>query len=450
MTTPSSTRKGRISRRKFLQGTAGAAVGGIVVGGGLEYLVGPQRAGSNDASANSSGARGTIKIGAPLPITGPYSADGQEMDRGQQLAIDEINASGGVAGYTVERVLIDVKDPYEAGNMVSAMQRLVNQEKVAAIFCGFTTTTSAEYSIVGDSHIPMFHLNTLQANVDYARTHGYTNIFEICPTELWYGSGLGKLTENLESTGAWSPSSKTIALLSSTDPYSINIANEFSKELGAKGWTTSLFEKVQTPKVDWSGELSKIRSNPPGIIFMTDYLPGDLASFMKAFASAPTKSLVIQQYGPSVPQYLQLAGDAANGVIWSTVIGLLPDSIGDAFRAKYKSQFKVEPGLSQAGGQYDALRLWRSAASQAGNPQDLEAVGTALRATNFRGVSGSYSFTANWDKDKSLAATEYPDQVNDPSVGMPELFFQIQDQKQVLIAPDPYTQGKYQPQSWLS
>jgi branched-chain amino acid transport system substrate-binding protein len=442
-------RPARISRRKFVQGVTAAGVGGLVVGGAAGYFASPD----GEAVGTSGGTAGgqedaPLKIGSASPTTGAYSGDGEEMVRGQTLALEEINDAGGLSGRPLELVVVDTKD-LSPENMVSAMRRLVDQEQVAAIFAGYTSTTSAEYDVPGQSGTPMFHLNTLQSNVDYAADNGYTNIFQGDPSEIWYGRGLASAAQSWVQQGLWRPSSKTVALVSSTDPYSISIADNFRDTSAESGWRTSLYEKVTAPTADWGGILARIRNNPPGIIFVTDYIPGDLAAFAKQFASSPTPSLLIQQYGPSVPEYLRLAGEAANGVIWSTVIGTIPDSIGEAFKAKYQERFDAEAGLSQAGGEYDMVYMWAQAATQAGDPYDFEQVALNVRNTAYRGVSGAYTFGPNFEENEELAATQYPDQTNDPSLGMPMLTFQIQDLEQVLIAPDPYTQGKFQLPSWL-
>jgi branched-chain amino acid transport system substrate-binding protein len=202
---------------------------------------------------------------------------------------------------------------------------------------------------------------------------------------------------------------------------------------------------VTAPNADWGPQLARIRANPPGLIFITDYLAGDLASFATQFASAPTPSLLYQQYGPSVPEYLDLAKGAANGVLWSTTIGTLPDAIGEDFRSRYQKKYGAPAGLSQSGAQYDAVRLWARAAAQAGEPDDFESVNRFLKATVFRGVVGTYAFDQT-----ELTAVPYPDKVNDPSLAMPHLTYQIQGGKQVLLSPNPYTQGTFTLPPWMA
>ncbi len=430
-----------VSRRDFVTGMGAAGIGGLVVGGVAGYFVAP----NDSTSSSSSGAGGEdIKIGSVSPVTGPYSGDGEEMVRGQELAVSEINGNGGVGGRNLVLVTADVSD-LAPENYVQAAQRLVNQDKVAAVFSGYCSNNSTEFSVYADAGVPMFHLNTLQANVDFATKNGMDNIYQGCPSEIWYGKGFVPLMEEWIRSGAWTPSAKTVAIVTSNDPYSISIAKAFQSEVEGIGWSVPIYEEVTAPNADWGPILSKIRANPPGLIYMTDYIPGDLASFAKQFANSTTPSLLYQQYGPSIPEYLELAGDAGYGVIWSTTIGTLPDKIGEDFLALYQEAYNSKAGLSQAGGQYDMVRLWAQMAAMAGDPYDFAQVNKLLKSVIFRGVSG----TVKWISDTELAAAPYPDLVNDASLAMPHLTYQIQQGKQVPVSPDPYTQGSFELPPWI-
>ena len=435
-----------VSRRDFVRGLTGAGVGGLILGGGLGYLLAPKDAGTSGGTTGGGAAVDTsdIKIGSVSPVTGPYSGDGQEMTRGQQLAIDEINANGGIGGRKLTLVVGDVTD-LAPENYVQVAQRLVNQEKVAAIFSGYCSNDSTEFPVYADAGLPVFHLNTLQANVDYVTEKKITNIYEGCPTEVWYGKGFVPLMQSWIADGSWKPSSNTAAIVTSNDPYSISIAQAFKKSVEAIGWTVPVYEEVTAPNADWGPILTKIRSNPPGLIYVTDYIPGDLASFAKQFRDAPTQSLMYQQYGPSVPEYLQLAKEAGYGVVWSTTIGTLPDDTGKAFLDLYKNKFGADAGLSQAGGEYDMVKLWAQTAAMAGDPYNFTQVNKLLKNVIYRGVSGTYK----WISDTELAVAPYPDLINDPSLAMPHLTYQIQDGKQVAVFPEPYAQGKFQTPPWF-
>lgn len=444
---PTGTSRPRgVSRRNFLTGLGAAGVGGLIVGGAAGYGLAP-KGGTAGGSGTATGE--PLKIGLVAPITGPYSGDGQEMSRGAQLGLQAVNGNGGVAGRPLQLVSVDVSD-LSPENYVKAAQRLTSQENVAAVFSGYCSNDSSEFRTYADAGVPMFHFNTLQDNVDYVKKNSITNIYEGCPTEIWYGRGFVPLMQSWIASGEWKPSSKSAAVVTSNDSYSISIANTLANDIKKIGWTVPIFEQVTAPTADWGPVLSKIQANPPGLIFVTDYIAGDLASFAKQFVTAPTPSLLYQQYGPSVPEYIQLAGNAANGVIWSTTIGTLPDKMGQDFLNLYQQNFNAQAGLSQAGGQYDIIRMWAGAAALAGDPYDFTKVNALLKTSSaiFRGVNGIYRLTSP-ELPGQLVVPPYPDLIDDASLAMPHLTYQIQNLKQVAISPAPYATGKLQLPPWL-
>ena len=180
-----------VSRKSFLTGAAGAGVGGLIVGGGVGYAIGN----SGSSSSSSGGSKSTIKIGSATPITGPYAGDGQQMLRGQQLAIEQINAAGGVGGHPLELVKVDTKDQ-SPDVMKTAIQNLVSKN-VAAVFMPFCSYTSVEFPILAEKNVPTFHVNTWHGNVDWVAEHKATNIFQGDPSELSYGAGIISVMQSL-------------------------------------------------------------------------------------------------------------------------------------------------------------------------------------------------------------------------------------------------------------
>jgi branched-chain amino acid transport system substrate-binding protein len=432
-----------VSRKDFLRGVGAAGAGGLVVGGVGGYFGGKASSSSASTSGGSAGSKASIVIGSGSPLTGALAGDGLMMLRGQQLAVSEINASGGVLGRKLVISKLDTQ-LQQPDVMKNVFQNFVSQ-KVAALFAGFTTYTSVEFPIVAQAGFPTFHVNTWHGNVDFVKQHGITNIFQGDPSETWYGPGFTLLVEKLIATKQWVPPSKTMAIVTSNDPYSLNISNAFQAGMKKLGWKTTMFQQFTIPQADWTATLVKIRGNPPGIVFFSDYAAGDEASFIKQFRQAPTQSLVYQQYAPSIPQYLQLAGSAANGVLWSSVIGILQnDPVATPFQQAFQAKFNAQAGFSNAGDQYDLVKLWAQAVEVVGDPYDFKAVNHVVKNTIYRGVCGTYRFP-----DAYLTSYPYPDYTKDPTLGMPHLTFQIQNGKQVLISPDPYTTGTYQKPPWL-
>jgi branched-chain amino acid transport system substrate-binding protein len=210
------------------------------------------------------------------------------------------------------------------------------------------------------------------------------------------------------------------------------------------GWEIVVNEPFTAGNVsDWGPLLSKVRDNPPGFLFTTTYNPADNAAMIKQWVANPLPCMLYQQYGPSVPEYLELAGDAANGVIWATVLGFLPDAIGDDFRQRYEAKFGQAPGWANAPGTYDETWVWAKAVALAGDPFDLKKVASITEKSIHRGVTGSISF-------ENHAGRAYPWQTPDSSLGQAHIIVQIQNQEHKVIFPEPYTNGDFQLAPWMS
>ena len=84
----------------------------------------------------SSANAGTIKVGAPIPITGPYSSDGFAMEKGIRMAVEELNASGGVLGDQLEIYVFDIGD-LTPDKLQAAASNLAEKEKVDVLINGY-------------------------------------------------------------------------------------------------------------------------------------------------------------------------------------------------------------------------------------------------------------------------------------------------------------------------
>lgn len=442
MTDAPQRKTGRVTRRQFVGGAGAAGLGGLIVGGAGGYFGGHASAGADDGKQATS--REPVTIGYLVPVTGPGAADGQEMLRGVRLALAQLNASGGVAGHEIKLSVLDAKD--QSPNVMSNAMRKFVSERVAAIFSPFLTTTSAELPIPGEAGVVLLHNNTLQANVDFAIEHGYKNIFQCCPSETWYGPGFVDVLDQLEKQKQFSPRHHTAAIVTATDGFSLSIANGLRKVLQKRNWKIVQFDKYTSPQTDWGGTLARLRQNEPDIFFQSDYYAGNEASLIKQFRAAPTRSLVYQLYAPSVPQYRELSGSASDGVLWATVSGsIFTDDVGKRFVKEYVKEYNHQPGASNAGGQYDRVMLWALAAGLAQDVNDWDEVGDNVRRLIYRGINGAHKMGPT-----AQTCFPYPTKFNDSSLGMPTLTYQIQNGKQVVISPDPYTTGNFKTPAWLT
>lgn len=429
-----------ITRRELLQRSA-VGVGGLVVGGVGGYLLGDA---TGTAEGPGEGATGDpIRVVGIFPLTGVVAADGQEMRNGTVMAIDEINARGGLLGRPLEYIEVDDGDSFTE-DIVNAFRRAIDTEDPDVIVSGYHLATGPEFDIVADSGRLYYNLNTQTAWTDLYRSDPdrYWGIFQVDPTEAWYGIGFAQWMDELVDSGAF-PGAKRAAILGASDPYGSSITNNFEDTIQDLGWEVTGRENFTPGEVaDWGPLLSQVRGDEVSLLFTTTFSPADNAAMAQQFVENPMPAVIYQQYGPSVPEYLDLAGPAAEGVIWSTVLGRLPDPIGQDWVSRYEAKFEATPGWANAPGNYDLINTWAKAVLLAGDPNDYEAVAAATETVIHRGITGGISFVDH-------AGLQYPHQTPDPTIGQPQIIVQIQDGEHKVIFPEPYTDGEFQSPPWV-
>lgn len=432
------------SRRRFLKGTAMLGAGAFAAGGTMLA----------DINRGAKAQGEPIKIGGGVPLTGWAAADGIEFKRALEMASEEINAMGGILGRPVEPVFEDTKEQ-GADNIIPAMQRLIDRHGVHAIINGYNTgAVTAEYDVIADAGIIYIHHNTDIVHHDTVGNDPdrYFGIFMGDPAEYWYGEGLLAFLNGLGDKGLYQRPNNKIAIVTGSQNYSVVIANAIRDNAPKYGWDISLYETVVVPISEWGPTQAKLREDPPAVIAVTHWVPQDLAQFMIQFVPNPTNSLVYMQYGPSLAAFREIGKENVNGVLYSTVIASLQDEIGNDFNTRYKAKFGASASPLVAAQVYDSAHYYALAAAIAGGtggPGEFEQnqkVSQRLRRMIYRGVMGTTHFFL-----PEQAAIPYPDATDDPSLGMPHQYLQIQDFKTEpeLIAPPPYQTSTFKMPPWI-
>jgi branched-chain amino acid transport system substrate-binding protein len=426
-------------------GTGLVAVGGLGAASAAAGLRAPTKPKSVERPRTAAAIAKSkpILIGCPFPLHSFYAADGEQMKNGSGLAIDEINAAGGIAGRKLTRTVLDT-DVATPEGVTTAFQKLVSQ-KVDAILVGYVQVDAPTYDIAAAYGAPYIHGNTLEAGVARVRANPkkYSNIFNVDSTEVHYGYNFPLFIRSLQRAGQYKPHAKTIHFIQGDLAYSQNISKAGQQAFKKAGWKIVGVEKVVTPINDWTPVIGKLHSKSAAVVMNCHPAPADLAAFMKQFAANPINALVYLQYGPSVPQFLQLAGSSANGAVWSTVIGTYNDVVGKAFQAKFTKKYHSSPGFANAGQCYDEVYMLARAWAMVGDPRNFHAVSDVLRTQIHRGVSGSY-----WLNRRGQYNRLYPFETDDPSLGNAHLYFQIQHGKQTIIFPPLYAGAPFKKAPW--
>jgi branched-chain amino acid transport system substrate-binding protein len=416
-----------IARREFLGGVAGAALA----------------AGFSRRAA----AADDIVIGVPTAQSSPVGVgDQKDWLNGVTLAIDEINAAGGVAGRKLRAEVTDI-DIMTPEGTVAAFQTLTGK-KVHAIASSFVLIPQPAMDAAAASGVPYLHGNTSIASLDLVKSNPakYKNIFQIDGAETWYGYGFVRYLDRLAASGGWKPKNNKIHIVQEQIAYTQTISKSVQKAIAESGgkWVLGPVTDIQFPVQDWSPVLRALHDSDAGVMFIDHWVAAELAAFCQQFTADPVKgALVYLQYGPSQPEFLKLAGGAAEGMIWGTVIGTHADPKAMDFRTRYTKRFGDNMGIVYTGSGYDTVKalagVWATV-----DPANFDAVGAAIRKLRYAGVCGTYTF----DRPEQ-APLVHPWQTEDVKAGISHLLLQVQNGQHKIIAPDELAEVKIKPAPWF-
>jgi branched-chain amino acid transport system substrate-binding protein len=389
-----------------------------------------------------------IVIGLPIAQSGPAGvADHADYLKGAQLAAKEINAAGGVGGRQIELKVFDIDIMTPEGTQ--ATFRKMADAKVQAIASPFVLIPTPAMEAVSRYKAPYLHGNTQQASLDLVKANPakYGHIFQIDPPETFYGAGFPAFLEQLKAGGAWKPVNNKVHIVREQIAYTQTISKATEAALKGTGFELAKVTDIQFPVQDWGPVLQDIRRTGAGVVMVNHWVAAELAAFARQFAANPLPgALVYLQYGPSQPEFLNLAGKAAEGFIWGTVYGVYADKQGQAFREAYRKAYLPNGGvmgLVYTGGGYDTVKLlahvWKGV-----DANNFDAVTAALRKTSYRGVNGLYRFD-----NPQQAPRHFPLEVKDPEQGMAHLFFQVQGGEHKIIAPGALKESNFRPAPWM-
>lgn len=383
----------------------------------------------------------TVKIGVLAPITGAAAADGNEMVNGVRLAVEEINAAGGIAGYKFDVVVGDTQDQ-AADTITSAFERLSGDREVNVMMTGYASGSNFEIELMAEVDMPyIIAANAAQTRDIIAPSpDDFPTIWSLSPSFDAYETAMVPVLQQLLESGKLELHNKKVALISSDNPYSRTIMEGLQKNFEGAGWEVTSADLLPFGEInDWRAFLAGVRQADPAVIINTDYLPGNAATFMTQFLEQPTKSLVFIQYAPSVPEFLELTKDRATGVIYNMLGGVLDTPQNPRAKevvSKYTAKYGSEPGV-YGPALYEQVYVYADALAKVGDAEDRLAIGKAIGETEKQISAGFLKFDP---------ATHLAVQGED---AIPIQFYQIWDGQRTLFYPSAYATGEFQTPPWM-
>jgi branched-chain amino acid transport system substrate-binding protein len=330
-----------------------------------------------------------LRVGSVLSVTGPAAFLGEDMKAGLQLAIDEINAGGGINGRQVAWTFYDAES--QTQKAISATRRLLSQDKVELIVSG------GNMSGIALAMAPMAEA----AGIPFISSEGALAIVTPVAERKWVFKSTVDDEDVLERIADYlaKKNIKKVALIADTSGFGQGAVTQM-KKVGPRRNLDVAYESFDPADTDMMPQLTRIRDSGAEAIICWTVTPAGVIFLKQTQLLGLDNRTLIHSYGFVSSHYMTLAGDAAKSVLLASLKFPVGDQLPDSDPLKagilklfssYQARFNRAASL-YAAESYDAAMLAKEALGKVGGdvarlPAGLEQV------KNFAGMSGVFNFS---------------------------------------------------------
>ena len=333
-------------------------------------------------------AQDEIVIGEYASLTGGSASFGQSSHKGTALAIDEINAAGGVLGKKLK--LITEDDQSQAGQPATIARKLISQDKAVAILGEVASSKSLEAApICQQNKIPM--ISPASTNPKVTEVGDY--IFRVCFIDPFQGTVMSKFAQSK----GW----KNVAVLTDVkQDYSVGLAEFFIKDFKESGGQIVKEQKYSTGDKDFKPQLTSIKAAKPDAIFVPGYY-AEVSLIAKQARLLGIKAPLLGGDGWVGDSLLKVAGNALDGSFFSCHFSSADKSpVVQGFVEKFKAKYNGETPDDMAALGYDSAMILADALKRAGSTEP-EKLRDAIAATKeHQGITGKITLDDHRNANK--------------------------------------------------
>ena len=333
----------------------------------------------------------TIKFGSIGPLSGPYAVYGGDCKNGIELAVNEINAAGGINGQQIELIAED--DEGAAEKSVSAYKKLVTKDGVKFLFGSLTSGCAIAISPLAQAQKV---IQIAPAATAPKLTEAGNYVFRACYDDPFQGVVGGKFAAtNLNAK-------KAAILYDIGNDYSVGLTDNFKASFEANGGSIVALESYSTGDKDFNAQLTKIKNANPDVVYLPDYY-GTVALIVKQLRAQGINTPIVGADGWD--GLSENAGtEVLNGFYSNHYSADSTEPIVQNFVKNYKAKYSLTPTSFAALG-YDAVYMLKDAILKAGKVES-EAVRAALEATDGDYVTGHLRFNEKHNPVKGAVIVE--------------------------------------------
>ncbi|MEI7967788.1 MAG: ABC transporter substrate-binding protein [Betaproteobacteria bacterium] len=329
-------------------------------------------------------AEGTIRIGLVNETTGPNAEAGSYTVNGAKLALEEVNAAGGVLGRKLELVLEDNQSTNPG--TVLAFSKLFADKGIAAIIGPIRSTqTQAASPTIAKAGVP-----TMIGGTDPSLTKVNNRwLFRGRPSDSYSSRVIADFGVNTLKKSKW-------AIIHSTDAFGSGGMNALTAALKTIGVTPVLVQGYTNNSQDFTPVVLAIKKSGADVIgtYMTN--SPDVGIFAKQLRQLGITAEWVGSPSVVTDTAMKLAGPALHGV--HGIADFTPDASAEsrAYSAKYRERYKLDPDVYSSWA-YDALKILAQAITSAKSTEPEAIRSAIIGIRGWKGVEGAYNFDEKGD-----------------------------------------------------
>jgi branched-chain amino acid transport system substrate-binding protein len=350
----------------------------------------------------SATAVDTLGVGLCAPMTGGAASWGKKSEVGTKFAIERINARGGIVPkcktearmLELVEVADDKNDPREGASIA---QRFIDNEKILVMIGPLTSTVALAQAPIMNKH-GLTQLAIGATAPAYTKAGPYS--FRLVPTDAFQGRYIAKWAND---QGKW----KTYAVIYVNDDYGRGLAEVFQtglKEIGVDEKNVVASEAYLPNDTDFSVQLAKIKGlNPDALFIAGHYKEGALIA--RQARELALNAQILGTDGIGHPEYIKIAGKAAEGTIYSGYFSLEDKRpYIQQWAAEFKEKLGYDPGLVEAIAN-DCVEIAAKAIEIGGDSRKEIAIGLSTIGPYYppmMGALGENQFDGNGDMVRDM------------------------------------------------
>ena len=337
----------------------------------------------------------TIVLGAAVSVTGKYSTNGKHTMNGYNLAIETINAAGGVevAGKTYKLDIVYYDDESTPARGAQLAERLISQDGIKFLLGPYSSGLTKAIAPVTEKYgIPMVEGNGASRSLF---TQGYKYLFAVLSTsEQYLASAISLAAEKAEAEGR-QPQDLTVALAFENDPFSQDVRAGVIDDASTYGMKVVIDDKLPKELNDMSATLTKVKAVKPDILVVSGHSKG-AATAIKQISDmkvdVPILALTHCEAADVIGKFGANADYTLCATQWAETMSYSDDLFGSA--ADYATTFEAKFGYVppyQAAESSASVQTFVDAFQRAGS-FETDAVRDALAATDMQTFYGNIKF----------------------------------------------------------